>query len=98
MSQVTHRANLKPSFLAFALYLLLFSGFAEFHAYQHNELGQTDCVIGLWIQHGQTAVLALVLVSTALTFIYEFNPFGKSLGINPLRSTVSLRAPPAPFL
>jgi hypothetical protein len=54
--------------LGLVLYLLLFSGFALFHAYSEEELVDPHgCTIGLWVQHGQAslpflAALALFLI------------------------------------
>lgn len=94
MPQTNHRTILRPVFLVFTLYLLLFSGFAEFHAYANDELGETTCAIGLWLQHGQGAILAVVLISTALTSLFSSNPFIRAFIPKPFRSTASLRAPP----
>jgi hypothetical protein len=88
----------RTALLAFALYLVLFASFAVFHAYANDELGETTCAIGLWVQHGQTAVLAVVLVSTALASLFYSNPSIKSPYVKPFRSTASLRAPPFPLL
>ena len=98
MTQENHRKILRPALLAFTLYLLLFSGFAEYHAYANNELGETTCAIGLWVQHGQTAVLSIVLISTVLASLFYSNPSIKVSYVKPFRSTASLRAPPSPFL
>lgn len=84
--------------LVFTLYLLLFSGFAEFHAYANNELGETTCAIGLWVQHGQAAILAVVLISTALASLFSSNPFIRAFIPKPFRFTASLRAPPSSLL
>jgi len=98
MHRASHRTILRPALLVFTLYLLLFSSFAEFHAYTNNELGETTCTIGLWVQHGQAAALAAVLISTALASLHSSNPFIKTFEIKPFRFTVSLRAPPLPPL
>ncbi|MEK6683581.1 MAG: hypothetical protein AABY46_02875 [Nitrospirota bacterium] len=84
--------------LAFALYLVLFASFAVFHAYANNELGETTCTIGLWIQHGQTALLSVVLVSTVLASLFYSNPSIKASYVKSFRSTASLRAPPSSLL
>lgn len=89
----------RPALLGFALFLLLFSSFAEYHAYANNELGETSCAIGLWVQHGETAVFSVVLVSAALTVLFYFNPFcAKAFNRKPFESTASLRAPPYSLL
>ena len=98
MPHASHRTILRPALLVFTLYLLLFSGFAEFHAYANNELGETTCAIGLWVQHGQTAILSVVLVSTVLASLFSSNPFIRVFIPKPFRSTASLRAPPSPLL
>lgn len=58
----TRKKNLY-SFLrtVFVLYLILFSAFALFHAYENNELiDPHGCQIGQWVlQHGQGAVLSI---------------------------------------
>lgn len=90
---------LRLAFLGFALYLLLFSGFAEFHTYANNELGETTCSIGLWVQHGQTAILSVVLISSALASLLYSNHFViKAFNLKPFFSTASFRAPPYPIL
>ena len=94
MHRASHRTILRPALLVFTLYLLLFSGFAEFHAYTNNELGETTCAIGLWVQNGQTAILAVVLASTAPAALFSSNPFIRAFIPKPFRSTASLRAPP----
>lgn len=100
MSKVNCRSVLRPAFLGFALYLLLFSSFAEYHAYANDELTDAHgCQIGLWVQHGETGVLAVVLISTALTTLFYSNPFTvKGFNRKPFHSTVSLRAPPYSLL
>jgi len=85
----------RTALLAFVLYLLLFTSFAEFHAYANNELGETNCAIGLWVQHGQTAVLSVVLVSAVLASLFYSNPSIKAPYVKPFRFTASLRAPPS---
>jgi len=100
MFQVNHKTTLRLTLLGFALFLLLFSSFAEYHVYANDELTDAHgCQIGLWVQHGETAVLTVVLISTALTTLFYSN----SLTINaynrkPFHSTVSLRAPPYSLL
>jgi hypothetical protein len=98
MSRSKQKRILRPIFLVFSIYLFLFSGFAEFHAYANNELGETTCAIGLWVQHAQTAVLTVVLISTALAFLFSSNPFMGAFNPKPFRSTASLRAPPSSLL
>ncbi|HEY5593605.1 MAG TPA: hypothetical protein VIL61_00405 [Nitrospiria bacterium] len=98
MSRLKQKRIPRSILLVLSLYILLFSGFAEFHAYANNELGETTCTIGLWVQHGQAAVLAVVLISTALASLHSSNPFIKTFEIKPFRFTVSLRAPPLPPL
>ena len=86
--------------LGLVLYLLLFSAFALFHAYANDELTDAHgCQIGLWVQHGETAVLTIVLISTTLTTLFYTNPFTvKAFNRKPFHSTVSLRAPPYSLL
>jgi hypothetical protein len=100
MPRVNRRKTLRLSLLGIALYLLLFSSFAEYHAYANDELADAHgCQIGLWVQHGETAVLTVVLVSTALTALFFSNPFSpKTFNRRPLHSSVSLRAPPHSLL
>jgi hypothetical protein len=95
MTQANHRKILRRALLCFTLYLLLFSGFAEYHAYANNELGETTCAIGLWVQHGQTAVLSAILVSAFLASLFYSNPSIKASYVKPFRFTASLRAPPS---
>jgi hypothetical protein len=82
------------------LYLALFSGFALVHVYANDELTDAHgCQIGLWVQHGETAVLAVVLVSTALTTLFFSNPFSLEIfNRKPFRCAVSGRAPPYSLL
>jgi hypothetical protein len=99
MTQENHRKILRPGLLAFTLYLLLFSGFAEYHAYANDELIDAHgCQIGLWVQHGQTAVLSVVLISTVLASLFYSNPSIKASFVKPFRFTASLRAPPYSLL
>ena len=100
MIQSSQRSHLRSAFLFFTLYLLLFSSFAEYHAYANDELTDAHgCQIGLWLQHGQTAVLTVVLISTVLTTLFHSNPFTvKAFNRKPFHSTVSLRAPPYSLL
>jgi hypothetical protein len=100
MPKLNRRSIFRPAFLGFALYLLLFSSFAEYHAYANDELTDAHgCQIGLWVQHGETAVLAVVLISTALTTLFYSNHFSvKAFNRKPFHSTVSLRAPPHSLL
>jgi len=100
MSQANHKGTLRLTLLGFALFLLLFSSFAEYHAYANDELTDSHgCQIGLWVQHGQTAVLTVVLISTALTTLFYSNPITvKAFSRKPFHSTVSLRAPPYSLL
>lgn len=71
MLQAILKKNRRSLFLftaALVVYLLLFSGFALFHAYSEDELiDPHGCAIGLWVQHGQAslpflAALALFLI------------------------------------
>lgn len=56
--------------LGFVLYLLLFSSFALYHAYANNELiDPHGCQIGEWVQHGQTAVIALAFAVSTLPVV-----------------------------
>jgi hypothetical protein len=100
MPKSSQRTLLQSAFLVFTLYLLLFSSFAEYHAYANDELTDAHgCQIGLWVQHGETAVLAVVLISTALTTFFYTNPFTvKTFNRKPFHFTVSLRAPPFSIL
>jgi hypothetical protein len=99
MIQANHRKILRRALLGFALYLFLFSGFAEYHVYANDELTDAHgCQIGLWVQHGQTAVLSVVLVSAVLASLFYSNPSIKASYVKPVRSTASLRAPPSPLL
>ncbi len=55
-----------PVFLA---YLLLFSGFAYYHAYSENEIFDShECAIGDWVQHS-AATLSFVVVLSVFLFI-----------------------------
>jgi len=86
----------RTALLAFVLYLLLFSSFAVFHVYANNELTDAHgCQIGLWVQHGQTAVLSVVLVSAVLASLFYSSPSLKASYIKPFHFTASLRAPPS---
>jgi hypothetical protein len=100
MFQGNPTKTVRLTLLCFALFLLLFSSFAEYHAYANDELTDAHgCQIGLWVQHGATAILAVVLVSTALTTLFYSNPFTvKAYNRKPFHSTVSLRAPPYSLL
>lgn len=95
MVPMTNTRTRQTVFLAFALYLILFTSFAVFHAYANNELVKTTCSIGLWVQHGQTAILSVVLISTALASLLYSNHFViKAFDLKPFLSTASFRAPP----
>lgn len=86
----------RTALLAFVLYLVLFASFAVFHAYANDELTDAHgCQIGLWVQHGQTAVLSVVLVSAVLAWQFYSNPSIKASYVRPFRSAASLRAPPS---
>jgi len=85
--------------LGLVLYLLLFSAFALFHVYANDEIADAHgCQIGLWVQHGETAILSVIFISTALASVYFSNPFIKTFEPKPLRFTASLRAPPHSLL
>jgi hypothetical protein len=89
----------RTALLAFVLYLLLFGSFAVFHAYANDELTDAHgCQIGLWVQHGQTAVLSVVLISAVLASLFYSNPSSKASYVKPFRSTASLRGPPSSLL
>ncbi len=43
------------------IYILLFSGFALYHAYSEDELIDSHgCAIGIYIQHGDVVVVVLI--------------------------------------
>lgn len=86
----------RTALLVFVLYLLLFASFAVFHAYANDELTDAHgCQIGLWVQHSQTAVLSVVLVSVVLASLFYSNPSIQASCVKPFRFTASLRAPPS---
>ncbi len=94
MSRSKQNANLRLAFLGLTLYLLLFSGFAEFHAYANNELGETTCAIGLWVQQGQAILLGVFLLSVTLICL-PYHPLTSGFSIRePAVSTLMARAPP----
>ncbi|MFQ5597188.1 MAG: hypothetical protein ACE5GK_03975 [Nitrospiria bacterium] len=54
-----------PVFLA---YLLLFSGFAYYHAYSENEIFDShECAIGDWVQHGAATLGFMLALSVFLS-------------------------------
>jgi hypothetical protein len=82
-----------------ALYLLIFSTFALYHAYANDELiNSHGCQIGEWVQHGQTATVAIVLLSITLVPFRSFTPTIQRTSPKLFRSTASLRGPPQPVL
>jgi len=96
----THRKTvLRIALLGLTLYLLLFSGFAVFHAYANDELFDTHgCQIGEWVSHGQAAFYGVVLVSAAVEHLHHYNPPIEIVNPKPFFSTASLRAPPYSLL
>ncbi len=53
--------------LGLVLYLLLFSGFALFHAYSEDELVDPHgCAIGTWVQHSQASIPFLAALAVFL--------------------------------
>ncbi len=84
--------------LGLVLYLLLFSAFALFHAYANNELTDPHgCQIGLWLQHGQTLIFAVLLFAAgmACSFYHPCTP-GNFLH-RLIASSLTARAPPPLF-
>ena len=83
------------SLVALAVFFLVFSSFAVFHAYANDELLDAHgCQIGQWVQHNQSAVFSVVLISAALAAIFVSNPLFRNPYTRPFLSTASLRAPP----
>jgi len=97
--QLNQKTTLRLTVLGFALFLLLFSSFAEYHVYANDEITDAHgCQIGLWVQHGKTAILAVVFASAALGSLFFQNQAIKKIIPKPFRSTASLRAPPYSLL
>jgi len=94
-----HRTWLIRLTLGLTFYLLLFSSFALYHAYANNELiDSRGCQIGEWVQHGQTADIALavslvagVLTSGLLCCSYQSSPDRRAC------CRLLARAPPGAF-
>ncbi len=81
--------------LGLTLYLLLFSAFALYHAYANNELiDPHGCQIGEWVQHGQTAVIALALVASTLPVVRFLSCASPHVAPVLLVFGLSARAPP----
>ena len=98
MSRLKQKRIPRSILLVLSLYILLFSGFAEFHVYTNDELGETSCAIGLWVQHGQAAALSVLLLSTLIGSFLLSDPMVKVFISNAFHYTASLRAPPSPLL
>jgi len=81
--------------LGLVLYLLLFSGFALFHAYSEDELVDPHgCVIGAWVQHGQASVPFLAALALFLIHLTG-NPLPKLfLPVEQISLQRATRAPP----
>jgi hypothetical protein len=76
-----HRAWLVRLTLGLAVYLLLFSAFALYHAYANSELiDSRGCQIGEWVMHGQADVAAAscliagLVASSVVCFSYQSVP------------------------
>jgi len=81
--------------LGLTLYLLLFSAFALYHAYANNELiDPHGCQIGEWVQHGQTAVIALALAALTQPVVAFLSSASSKVSPVLLVFGLSARAPP----
>jgi hypothetical protein len=81
--------------LGLTLYLLLFSAFALYHAYANNELiDPHGCQVGLWVQHGQTAVIGLALLAVSLAVVLLLREAPSRYVPQFLLFGLSARAPP----
>lgn len=90
-----HDRMRRIAFVALAVFFIVFSSFAVFHAYANDELLDAHgCQIGQWVQHNQSAVFSVVLISAALATLLYFDPTIRNPFTKPFFSTASLRAPP----
>jgi hypothetical protein len=84
--------------LGLALYLLLFSAFALYHAYANNELIDSHgCQIGEWVMHGQADVVAAIcfvagILASAVLCCLDYDSPGRYACCRLLA-----RAPPGAF-
>jgi hypothetical protein len=86
-------------FIGLVLYLLLFSGFAVFHAYANDELFDPQgCNIGLWVQHGQQVLLANLAVAFGLFVLFHLADHSPFIIPSWVFKDLSARAPPISFL
>jgi len=77
------------------LYLSLFSAFALYHAYANDELIDSHgCQIGEWVQHGQTAIIALALAASTLPVIASLSCVSSQAAFVLPAFGLSARAPP----
>ena len=82
--------------LGLILYLLLFSSFALFHAYTNNEISNPQgCQIGLWVQQGQVALQADLVLVPFLLVLFRLVPNRQSVFFSMALSAFSARAPPS---
>ncbi|MFY9269897.1 MAG: hypothetical protein WAO55_09150 [Candidatus Manganitrophaceae bacterium] len=98
MLQTLIKKNRRTLFLftaALVVYLLLFSGFALFHAYSENELVDPHgCAIGLWVQQSQASLPFLAALTLFLIHLTG-NPLLKlSLPVEQIPLRRAARAPP----
>ena len=86
------------SYLATGLvvYLLVFSSFALFHAYQNSELIDAQgCEIGRWLQHGQVSLFSKPDIRVLVLFLLYVVPLLHHLFLPAGPREISSRSPPA---
>ena len=80
------------------IYILLFSAFALYHAYTHDELSDPQgCLIGLWVLHGQQAVVFGLALAIYLPLLFHAAPNQPLVVPAQTLRTLSTRAPPLYF-
>ncbi|TAK03499.1 MAG: hypothetical protein EPO39_11920 [Candidatus Manganitrophaceae bacterium] len=90
-----NRHSLSLFTAALVVYLLLFSGFALFHAYSEDELVDPHgCAIGLWVQNSQASVPFLAALALFLIHLTG-NPLPRLfLPVKQISRQRATRAPP----
>ena len=78
-----------------AVYLLVFSSFALFHAYQSSELIDAQgCEIGQWIQHGQVSLFSKPVLPVFVLFLFYVVPLLQHFLLPAGPGRISSRSPP----
>lgn len=80
------------------IYILLFSGFALYHAYTNDELSDPQgCSIGLWVLQGQQVLVVALALAIYLPLLFQASPNQPLVVPAQALRTLSTRAPPLYF-